>query len=159
LLKTSQHLACIHRRVVSLPKGEYLAFKRCIASHWRSEFARNLRLLGIEANATESAVRREYRKAKKDGNYRANLRNDSTYLRGQASVAELPDGIVPVDSGKRALVETRREIEYGWQTIARKLHNVGHRDLASEVVWEMPPPRTEKGVERSGAAGLPCNPK
>lgn len=44
--------------------------------HWRQEFAKHLRALGVEANATERAVRGETRQAKKDGIYRASLRGE-----------------------------------------------------------------------------------
>src|SRR6202042_2020076 len=67
--------------------GVRLNIKKATLRHWRSEFARNLRLLGVEANATERAVRGESRTAKKDGIYRASLRGDSTYVRAQAEVA------------------------------------------------------------------------
>ena len=50
--------------------GMRLNIKKATLRHWRSEFARNLRLLGVEANATERAVRGEASKAKKDGIYR-----------------------------------------------------------------------------------------
>ncbi len=75
-------------------QGVRLNIKKATLRHWRSEFARNLRLLGVEANATERAVRGEGRKAKKDGIYRASLRGDSTYVRAQAEAvaAELLKG-------------------------------------------------------------------
>ena len=38
-------------------QGVRLNIKKATLRHWRSEFARNLRLLGVEANATERAVR------------------------------------------------------------------------------------------------------
>src|SRR5271167_4579921 len=64
-------------------QGVRLNIKKATLRHWRSEFARNLRLLGVQANATERAVRGETRKAKKDGIYRASLRGDSSHLRAQ----------------------------------------------------------------------------
>src|SRR5208337_1300942 len=72
-------------------QGVRLNIKRATLRHWRSEFARNLRLLGIDANATERAVRGEIRTSKKDGIYRASQRGDSTYVRSQieAAAAEL----------------------------------------------------------------------
>ena len=130
-------------------KGMRLNIKKATLRHWRSEFTRNLRLLGVEANATERAVRGECRKAKKDGIYRATLRGNSVSARKRADAvaAELLQGNVRVDSGKRTLVGTRQEIEKGWRAIADNLHNVGHRDLARDVqqfVDGMDPPRTEK---------------
>jgi len=54
-------------------QGVRLNIKKAALRHWRSEFARNLRLLGVEANATERAVRGQGMKAEKDGIYRASL--------------------------------------------------------------------------------------
>lgn len=130
-------------------QGVRLNIKKATLRHWRSEFARNLRLLGVEANATERAVRGETRKAKKDGIYRASLRGDSTYVRAQAEAvaAELLKGSLRVDSGKRTLVETRNQVQTGWQTLAVRLADKGHQTIASDVqrfVERMPPPRTDR---------------
>jgi hypothetical protein len=130
-------------------QGVRLNIKKATLRYWRSEFARNLRLLGVEANATERAVRGQIMTAKKDGIYRANLRGDSTYVRAQAEsvAAEVHRGTNRVDSGKRTLVETRRQVEGGWQNLAINLAKDGHGDLAREVgrfVERIPPPRTEK---------------
>jgi hypothetical protein len=110
-----------------------------------------LRLLGVEANATERAVRGQGIKAKKDGIFRASLRGDSTYVRAQAEAvaAELLIANSHVESGKRALVGTRKKIEKGWRILADNLHKVGHQDLARDVIQfveGMPPPRTEKDL-------------
>jgi hypothetical protein len=130
-------------------QGVRLNIKKATLRHWRSEFARNLRLLGVEANATERAVRGETRKAKKDGIYRASERGDSTYVRAQAEAvaAELLKGNVRAEPGKRTLVETRRQVENGWRSVADKLTKDGRADLASDVrrfVDRMIPPRTER---------------
>jgi hypothetical protein len=130
-------------------QGVRLNIKKATLRHWRSEFARNLRLLGVAANATERAVRGESRKAKKDGIYRASLRGDSTYVRAQAEAvaAELLKGNVRVEPGKRKLAETRRVIESGWHSIANLLAKDGHRDLADDAqrfIERMPPPRTDR---------------
>src|SRR5580704_11318730 len=97
-------------------QGVRLNIKKATLRHWRSEFARNLRLLGVEANATERAVRGETRKAKKDGIYRASLRGDSTYVRAQAEAvaAELLKGDLRAEPGKSRLIDTREKIERGW---------------------------------------------
>src|SRR3984957_3761883 len=112
-------------------QGMRLNIKKATLRHWRSEFARNLRMLGVEANATERAVRGESRKAKMDGIYRASLRGDSTYVRAQAEavVAEMINRNVPAEPGKRTLVETRRQVESGWQILIDNLAKVGHQDL------------------------------
>src|SRR5690606_27738626 len=65
-------------------EGMRLNIKKATLRHWRSQFARHLRQLGVAANATERAVRGENRSARKDGVYRASLRGDSSYMRAQA---------------------------------------------------------------------------
>ena len=117
--------------------------------HWRSEFARHLRLLGVAANATERAVRGESGSSKMDGIYRASQRGDSTYVRAQAEAvaSDLLKGDIRVESGKRVLVETRRQVIQGWMQIARRLADEGQRDLAAEVqryATVMSPPRTDR---------------
>jgi hypothetical protein len=130
-------------------QGVRLNIKKATLRHWRSEFARNLRLLGVEANATERAVRGETRTAKKDGIYRASQRGDSTYVRAQAEAvaAELLKGNVRVEPGKRELVGTRKAVEDGWRSVASLLVKDGHHDLANELqrfLDRMPPPKTER---------------
>jgi hypothetical protein len=132
-------------------QGVRLNIKKATLRHWRSEFARNLRLLGVEANATERAVRGETRKAKKDGIYRASLRGDSTFVRAQAEAvaAELFKGNTRLEPGKRKLVETRKAVEESWRSIASLLAKGGRRDLANDVrqfVDRMPAARTERDL-------------
>jgi type IV secretion system T-DNA border endonuclease VirD2 len=130
-------------------QGRRLNIKKATLRHWRSEFAKNLRLFGVEANATERAARGQGMKAKRDGIYRASLRGDSTYVRAQAEAvaAELLKGNNRLEPGNRALVETRRQVENGWRSVASLLVKDGYRDLANDVqrfVKRMPPARTEK---------------
>jgi hypothetical protein len=130
-------------------RGVRLNIKKATLRHWRSEFARNLRLLGVPANATERAVRGQGMKAKKDGVYRATLRGDSRYFRAQAEAvaAELVKGNLRAESGKRTLLETRRKVKGGWDSISDNLARGGHHDLANDVqrfAERMQPPRTEK---------------
>jgi hypothetical protein len=130
-------------------QGVRLNIKKTTLRRWRSEFARNLRLLGIEANATDRAVRGENQKAKRDGIYRANLRGDSTYIRAQAEAvaAELHKGNVRAEIGKHNLAETRRQVESGWRNLAINLANEGHQDLAHDIlrfVDRMPAAETER---------------
>lgn len=127
-------------------QGVRLNIKKATLRHWRSEFARHLRLLGVAANATERAVRGESRSSKKDGIYRASQRGDSTYMRSQAEAvaSELLKGNIRVDPGKRQLVETRKQIVRGWSLVASGLDHAGQRGLADEVrrfVAAMDPPR------------------
>jgi Relaxase/Mobilisation nuclease domain len=130
-------------------QGVRLNIKKATLRNWRSEFARNLRLLGVEANATERSVRGQGTKAKKDGIYRANLRGDSTYIRAQAEAvsAELVKGTMLAEPGKRTLAETRKAVEGGWRSVANLLARDGHQDLAADAqlfIERIPRPRTEK---------------
>lgn len=132
-------------------QGVRCNINKAMLRHWRSEFARNLRLLGVAANASERAVRGQTQKAKKDGIYRASLRGDSTSLRAQteAVAAELLKGNIRIESGKRKLLETRKAVEEGWQSVARLLAKGGRHDLAEEVsrfVNQMPAALTEREV-------------
>jgi hypothetical protein len=130
-------------------QGVRLNIKKVTLRHWRSEFARNLRLLGVPAHATERAVRGQDRKAKKDGIYRASLRGDSTYTRVQAEAvaSELLKGSIRVDPGKRTLIETRMHVMQGWSRLARAMEHRGHLGLAGDVrefMANMLPPRTDR---------------
>jgi hypothetical protein len=129
-------------------QGVRLNIKKATLRHWRSEFAQNLRLLGVPANATERAVRGQSRKAMKDGIYRAGRRGESTYIRAQAEAvaSELLSGNFREEPGKRTLTETRRRVEGGWRATAAKLTRQGCRDAANieQFVNEMPPPWAER---------------
>jgi hypothetical protein len=130
-------------------QGVRLNIKKATLRHWRSEFARNLRLLGVEANATERAVRGLTRKAMKDGIYRASLRGDSTYVRAQAEAVatELLKGGGRTEPGKHKLAETRKAVEAGWGSIANRLAREGNHALASDVrrfISRMPPAATDR---------------
>jgi hypothetical protein len=116
-------------------QGVRLNIRKATLRHWRFQFARNLRLLGVPANATERAVRGETRTTKKDGIYRASLRGDSTYLRLQAEAAasQVLQGGSRTEFVKRTLMETRRRVESGWRSVAAQLLKEGHYTVASEI--------------------------
>jgi hypothetical protein len=150
VLHTDEDHPHVHLVLKSVSEqGVRLNIKKATVRHWRSEFARHLRELGVPANATDRAVRGQNRKAKKDGIYRASQRGDSMHVRAQAEAigSELLQGRVRVERGKSQLVETRHKIEHGWRTAIGLLRNQGDSELAAFVarfVDEMPPPATEK---------------
>ena len=134
-------------------QGIRLNIRKTTLRRWRSEFARNLRLLGVSASATERAVRGATRKAKKDGIYRASLRGDSRHIRAQAEgiATQLLNGDDPIEPGKRALLQTRRDVEHGWRAVATQLQGAGYHELASAVIRfvnRMPQPMTELELMR-----------
>ncbi len=132
-------------------RGVRLNVRKATLRHWRSEFARNLRLLGVPANATERAVRGQDHKAKKDGIYRASQRADSTYLRAQAEfiASDLMKGDIRLDPGKRRLIETRKNVVQGWAQVATGLEKDGEFMLAHQVrsfAAGFSPPHTDREV-------------
>jgi Relaxase/Mobilisation nuclease domain len=130
-------------------QGERLNISKAILREWRQEFARQLRNQGIEANATERAVRGNSRPFKRDGIYRANARGASTHVRARmtAVAEELRSGDLPIDPGRTKLRETREQILQGWLAMRDILVQEGHPGLAEAVARfadRMPTPRTEK---------------
>ena len=130
-------------------QGVRLNIRKATLRDWRREFARHLRDQGVEANATERAVRGECRTRKSDGIYRATLRGASTHTRMRVvGVAnELKNGKLAIELGKAQVLETRIDVQRGWQAVTRILKTEGHSELAVKVKLfadRMPPPRTEK---------------
>lgn len=138
-------------------QGVRLSIKKATLRHWRSEFARHLRAVGVAANSTERAVRGESRSWKKDGIYRAHRRGESTYMQRLAefSMNRTNSSRDPVATGKHRLNETREQVVYGWLRVAAELKTHGQRGLADEVrqfIAEMPSTRTDREL---AAAELP----
>jgi len=130
-------------------QGVRLNIRKATLRHWRSQFARHLRELGVAANATERAVRGQGRSARKDGIYRASLRGESTYMRAQAEAValELSNGGIRAEPGKRTLSETRAAVMQGWRAAADRLTKGGERGLATDVIRfadAMAQPRTDR---------------
>jgi hypothetical protein len=150
VLHTDEPHPHVHMIVKALSEqGTRLNIRKATLRHWRSEFARHLRAFGVEANATERAVRGENRKAKKDGIYRAGLRGDSRHLRKrvEAVASDLLKGNTAVEPGKGKLMETRKAVERGWHDLAHRLANGGNYDLARDIerfVERMEPAITER---------------
>lgn len=129
--------------------GTRLNIRKATLRHWRREFARHLRELGVEANATDRAVRGASWPQKSDGIYRAALRDDSTHWqeRTEAVARELAEGELKLEPGAARLRQTRREVVRGWSKVADQLLIEGHVELAHAVrrfIAKMPPPLSEK---------------
>jgi hypothetical protein len=130
-------------------QGVRLNIRKATLREWRGEFARQLRALGIAANATDRAVRGERRSPKRDGIYRADQRGESrhTQARTEAVAADLLKGNLRVEAGKAKLLETRRDVERGWWAVSEILVAEGRQELAAQVrrfSAQMPPPWTER---------------
>jgi hypothetical protein len=150
VLHTDEAHPHVHAVVKAVSEqGIRLNVQKATLREWRREFARHLRGQGIEANATERAVRGESRVNKRDEVFRAVRRGASTHFRQRIrhSAAELAKGNTPPDGGKRQLMQTRKEVECGWRSLGEILESDGQLKLAAEVrrfVGEMPVPRTEQ---------------
>jgi MobA/VirD2-like, nuclease domain len=132
-------------------QGMRLYIRKPTLREWRRDFAQYLRDLGIEANATERAVRGASRLTKRDGIHRATLRGESTHMRARAEAVarELAKGGLNPnpDRDQRILLETRRSVLDGWRGLADVLDRDGNPQLAGAVrrfAETMPPPLTEK---------------
>ena len=130
-------------------QGERLHTRKPMLREWRRDFAQYLRDLGVEANATERAVRGGSRTTKSNGIHRAMLRGESTHMRARAEAAarELATGGIKSDPGRRVLLETRRAVLDGWRGLADFLERDGNSQLAGAVrrfAETMPPSLTEK---------------
>src|SRR6202521_501363 len=149
-LHTDQGHPHVHVVVKAVSEqGERLNIRKATLREWRQDFAQYLRDLGVEANATERAVRGEVRPQKATGIHSAILRGASTFWHERApSVArEVASGGLSAEPGGARLVETRRDVIRGWNAMAGLLDSQGHRELARVVrrfVERMPPPSTEK---------------
>jgi hypothetical protein len=128
--------------------GQRLNIRKATLREWRREFARHLREQGVEANATERAVRGVTRPLKHDGIYRASLRGASTHWRERAEAVARGFGRPETtEPAKAQLLETRRAIVGGWSDVADDLVLQGQVELAlavREFVKRLPPVTTER---------------
>ena len=114
-------------------QGVRLYIRKPMLREWRRDFAQYLRDLGVEANATERAVRGETRSTKRDGIHRAILRGESMHMRARAELVarELRSGGLKVESGKAVLLETRQAVLEGWKNLSDVLDRQGETRLAA----------------------------
>jgi hypothetical protein len=150
VLHTDEPHPHVHMVVKAVSEqGERLNIRRDTLRHWRAEFARHLRALGVPANATERAVRGENRTPKLDGIYRAMRRGESSHMTDR--VREVADALAQEaparEFGRTKLVETRSQIVRGWSLIFWMLNEQGESELAGRVrnfVRDFRYPRTER---------------
>ena len=130
-------------------QGARLYIRKPMLREWRQDFAQYLRDVGVEANATERAVRGATRTTKRDGIHRAMFRGESTHMRARAEIVgrELATGGLKLDPGQHVLLKTRKAVLDGWRGLADILERDGNAQLAGTVRRfgeAMPPPLTEK---------------
>ncbi|MGD9842225.1 MAG: relaxase/mobilization nuclease domain-containing protein [Steroidobacteraceae bacterium] len=150
VLHTDEPHPHVHLVVKAMSEqGVRLNIKKATLRHWRSEFARQLRELGVPANATERAVRGETHSHKLDGIYRAQQRGESTHLRTRAMkiADELLQGKIQVGKGRMQMITTRKAVMQGWYGVQDRLVSSGHIKLANQIdtfLATMKPPQTEQ---------------
>ncbi len=130
-------------------QGERLNIRKATLREWRRDFAQYLRDFGIEANATERAVRGEVTPRKRDVIYRAMLRGESTHYHERVAAARdaRPGSAPKADRGRDRLIATRSQVVHGWTAAAEILDEQGQGALASMVrkfVRQLAPVRTEQ---------------
>jgi type IV secretory pathway VirD2 relaxase len=149
-LHTDQGHPHVHVVVKAISeRGERLNIYKATLREWRREFARYLREFGVQANATERAVRGGQHSNRKTGIFRAAARGDSTYMRERAEAVarEFRSGGIRLESGYNRVRQTRQEVERGWMAFADLMEREGQQDTAAQVrrfVDRMPPPRTDR---------------
>lgn len=149
VLHTDEPHPHVHAVVKAVSEqGVRLNIRKGTLREWRAKFAHHLRAQGIEANATERAVRGQTRTNKLDGIYRASRRGASIHMQSRAerAAAEILRGLVAREASKSKMVETRRDVQRGWHAISRLLSETGRSELAvqaTKFVEQMPPPRTD----------------
>jgi Relaxase/Mobilisation nuclease domain len=151
VLHTNEPHPHVHVVVKAMSEqGKRLNIRKATLRAWRTQFAEHLRELGVAANATERAVRRQPRTFLPDAIYRVNEdpKRESTYLQKRAKTiyGDLRrNGHLTPDPGKEKLLATRRAIDSGWRDVSLMLAAMGDQELAERVqrfVDDMPRPRT-----------------
>jgi hypothetical protein len=126
-------------------EGVRLNIRKATLRAWRAQFATNLRELGVDANATERAIRGQTNTRKLDGIYRADQRGQSTHFfrRRSKALRELSSD----EHDARSVMEsTRRSVSIGWRRLAETLYASGDHKLSEQVRFfesRIPPIRTE----------------
>lgn len=149
-LHTDQRHPHVHVAVKAVSEdGKRLNIRKATLRQWRQDFAQCLRDLGIEANATERAVRGAVTPRKLDGIHRAARRGASTHMQQRAETVahELARRDLRVEPGKRTLTSTRDAVLRGWASLADALDLSGRQSDAAAIrqfTARMPPPLTEK---------------
>jgi DNA-binding transcriptional MerR regulator len=130
-------------------QSKRLNIRKATLRHWRTEFARHLRALGVPANATQRYVRGERSPRKSDGIYRASLRGESTHMheRAESVARDLLHGGVQLEPAKQKLIETQEAVRRAWWTVSEILVRDHQPELAAQVrrfADELPAPMSER---------------
>jgi transposase-like protein len=117
-------------------QGRRLNIRKATLRNWRTQFAENLRDLGVAANATERAVRGKSNTNLPDRLYRANKKRESTYLQQRARTLydefQHTATLMP-DNGRAKMLATRQAVDRGWRSVSLMLANEGYHELAHQA--------------------------
>jgi relaxase-like protein len=145
VLHTDEPHPHVHMVVKAVSEqGERLNIRKATLRRWRVDFAEQLRVLGVAANATERAVRGVNQPRWRDAIYRADLRNGSSVIRGKEVSLQRENRVR--ETGRPTLLRTRQDVEGGWLAVAELLNMNGTGEIAQRVlrfVEQMPRPRTD----------------
>lgn len=143
VLHTDEPHPHVHLVVKAMSEqGVRLNIRKDTLRRWRSEFASQLRGLGVAANATDRAVRGSTRPHVSDGVFRTAQRGESRVVSATTS-----SDLAHTASAKAKLVATRESIQHGWAAVSNVLRQEGRDELAERTVRfvrSMPPPRTDQ---------------
>jgi hypothetical protein len=151
VLHTDEPHPHVHAVVKAVDEdGNRLNVRKATLRRWRSEFARHLRSQGVDANATERAVRGRAESAPPDGLYRA-ARRAASYLR----TGSRPPG---PSSPRSSRIDTIAEITKGFKVVGAALQAAGRDSLAAQVsayVARLESPRSRDKPASEGAGRRP----
>lgn len=122
--------------------GRRLHIDKAMLREWRQDFARMMRDQGIAANATPRAVRGQTKRAAKDVFFRTRQRGTPMTI-----VRELSQTRTISDPARARLLETRKAVVAGWNTVAAKLEAQGEAVLGGHVRYfamHLPPVMTDR---------------
>jgi hypothetical protein len=132
-------------------QGVRLNIRKGMLRQWRSDFARHLREVEVQANATDRYIRGETSSRKSDGIYRASQRGKSIHMRARAEavVRDLASGKLQAEAGKADMLRTRSSVREAWIAVGDILLRQRQPELARQVRQfqeRMTPVMTEKEV-------------
>lgn len=129
--------------------GARLNIRKATLRRWRRDFAGQLRAQGVDANATERAVRGNVKASKADPIFRAECRGASTHIRERSDLVAAQiarHGHVRTE-GNATLERTRETVEVGWRAVRGVLLRTNQGELAATVeafLREMTRPMTDQ---------------
>ncbi len=136
VLHTDEPHPHVHMVVKAVSEeGVRMNIRKATLRDWRREFARRLREQGVEANATERAVRGQTMASMSDGMFRAARRGASIHVGRRLAEAARgrADRHARTHPSLDALRKTREAVQAGWLAASEILAYQGEFHVAQEV--------------------------